>query len=297
VSEQVYVTDAAGVLAEPHSGTVPVALSVDPTLWALLVGLVSFDAFAVWTFGWSVVWRSLFPLVWGVGALCGITAYYRRSGRSEVLARLAETMALGLAIPTACQVATFVFGTIGAPFQDATLVRADAWFGFRWEWWVGWLAWHPWLAGALTAIYATHLVQAGAVLGLLALCTERQAMRLLRAFLVTFAVSCVGLIFCPALGHILQSEAVPIRIALRDGTFHALDFGRLHGIISMPSMHAALSVTLSLAAWPVRRSRWFLTPLSAATVVASVGAGGHYLVDVVAGVALAFCAWRCVRET
>jgi membrane-associated phospholipid phosphatase len=295
VRESVYVTDATGGPVVPRR-TRTVALSADPTLWALLLGLASFDAFAVWSFGWTVVWRSLFPLVWGVGALCSIAFYYRRSGRSEVLARFAETIALGLAIPTACEVATFVVGTIGAPFQDATLVQADAWFGFRWESWVAFLAWHPWLAGALAAIYATHLVQAGAVLGLLALRTERQASRLLRAFLITFAVCCVGLIVCPALGHILQSEAVPIRLALRDGTFHSLDFGRLRGIISMPSMHAALSVTLSLAAWPVRRSRWFLTPLSAAMVVATVGEGGHYLVDVMTGVALAFGAWRCVRE-
>jgi hypothetical protein len=74
---------------------------------------------------------------------------------------------------------------------------------------------------------------------------------------------------------------------LRDGSARVLDPGRLMGIVSFPSYHAALPVILARAVRDVRLLRIAAPAWAAITILATPIFGGHYGVDVLAGIGLA----------
>jgi membrane-associated phospholipid phosphatase len=289
-----HTTSEGPAFAAVSIRTAPVT---DTLLWRFVAFLVVADSIAAWRLGWTVVWSSARPLFAGIAFFAVLGAFYRWSGRSDALARLGHAVALGLALAYACLVTTFVLGVTGAPFQDQWLVRADAAIGFDWASWVAWLDRHPPLRTGLMLLYPLHTLETGTAIGLLALTTSRGAPRFLRAFALCFLVACGGLLACPALGHIPEALSVPVRLGLRAGTWTTLHFGHLPGIISMPSMHAALAVLTTLACWHLRAIRWPLAFINAAMVIATVSEGGHYLVDVIAGVAIAVVAFRLAGKS
>jgi hypothetical protein len=90
-----------------------------------------------------------------------------------------------------------------------------------------------------------------------------------------------------ASGYLIQLHELPL---VRDGSLRVLDFKTLGGIITFPSFHAAAAVLALWAFWGV----WWMRPLA---LIANVGmllatplVGGHYFVDVFAGIALAMLA-------
>jgi membrane-associated phospholipid phosphatase len=58
-------------------------------------------------------------------------------------------------------------------------------------------------------------------------------------------------------------------------------------VITFPSLHAALAMIITAAVWPVRFLRWPIVVLNAAMLVATPVDGAHYLIDVLAGIAVA----------
>ncbi|MEP7315254.1 MAG: phosphatase PAP2 family protein [Sphingomicrobium sp.] len=77
--------------------------------------------------------------------------------------------------------------------------------------------------------------------------------------------------------------------ALRDGTMTQLDLTAMEGIITFPSYHAGLSSVTMWGFWLTGR-RWLQVPgivLASLTILATPVDGGHYLVDVLAGIAIA----------
>lgn len=109
---------------------------------------------------------------------------------------------------------------------------------------------------------------------------------------ISGAVPAFGNLFDPA-----RDRNLPASIAwqhaevirdLRGGTLRTLDLHRLMGIVTFPSYHAALSlIFLRAYAWLPRAQAWPLGTLAVLTIVATPIAGGHYAVDVLAGLALA----------
>ena len=59
------------------------------------------------------------------------------------------------------------------------------------------------------------------------------------------------------------------------------------GIITFPSLHAALAVIVIAALWPIAILRWVFLALNTAMLAATPIDGSHYFVDVLAGIALA----------
>jgi membrane-associated phospholipid phosphatase len=85
-------------------------------------------------------------------------------------------------------------------------------------------------------------------------------------------------------------------LALRDGTLRAVDLSVLTGIVSFPSYHAALSL---IFIWSFRQVRLIAaagTVWGIATILSTPTIGGHYAVDVLAGLALgAASLWAALR--
>ena len=74
-------------------------------------------------------------------------------------------------------------------------------------------------------------------------------------------------------------------VAIRNGTA-VVDLTQLKGIISFPSFHAVMAVLLTRIH---RGSRllWPMAALNAVMLLSVLSEGGHYLVDAIAGAAIA----------
>jgi membrane-associated phospholipid phosphatase len=95
----------------------------------------------------------------------------------------------------------------------------------------------------------------------------------------------------PTLGR----TTAEIVLALRDKTLGTIDFEAVNGIISFPSMHAAVAI---IVPYTLRWNRWIFWPIAALDAVmlaSAVPSGNHYLADVIAGVAVAVLAIACGR--
>ena len=69
--------------------------------------------------------------------------------------------------------------------------------------------------------------------------------------------------------------------------FRALVAVGSEGIISFPSLHAALAVIVIVALWPIPVLRWVILALNTLMLAATPIDGSHYFIDVIAGIAIA----------
>jgi membrane-associated phospholipid phosphatase len=89
---------------------------------------------------------------------------------------------------------------------------------------------------------------------------------------------------------------LPVFFGPRDGTYRQLIADNAEGIISFPSLHAALGLLFIFALWPVRRLRWPAFTLNAVMIGATPVEGSHYFADVLAGMAIAAACWWTVSR-
>jgi membrane-associated phospholipid phosphatase len=285
-------TDAIVSTAErsERASAGPVPTNVE--LWLFTAVLTAVVALGMWYLRWALHWTGILQFLVCLLLLGTLGTFYHRSGRSDSLARVSFALAMLLAMAFACQASTYLFATTGMPFRDAELRAADAAFGFSWTTWYAWVRAHRTLHLVLAAVYPWHLAETAVTVLALAHYSERRVGAFMRAFALSFLVSLVGLVFVPALGNIPEARSVPVRWALQLGDFHSFDIFQTTGLISMPSFHAVLAVLVPIACWPFRRLRWWIVAINAVMLVATVSEGGHYLVDVLAGMLVAACTAR-----
>ena len=83
----------------------------------------------------------------------------------------------------------------------------------------------------------------------------------------------------------------------RAGILRHLQLLNLGGIVTFPSFHAASAVLYTWALWPLRWSRPLVVLVNGVMLAATPLNGGHYFVDVIAGVAIAVSAIVAARQT
>jgi membrane-associated phospholipid phosphatase len=166
------------------------------------------------------------------------------------------------------------------------------------------------LLSVLNGAYATFTAQlVGAAFALVI----AGKMRDLDRFFIIFACASISAealsVLIPTLGPIwaladharftnlptLGRTTAEIVLALRDKTLGTIDFEAVNGIISFPSMHAAVAI---IVPYTLRWNRWIFWPIAALNAVmlaSAVPSGNHYLADVIAGVTVAVLAIACGR--
>jgi membrane-associated phospholipid phosphatase len=167
----------------------------------------------------------------------------------------------------------------------------------------------PLLAALNEAMYHSLVPQLVAALLALAWYGKTYEMRVLMfasiasglaAILVSAAFPAMGNLYNPADYPNLGSSAAWLHrgdvAGLRDGSLRALDLGAMQGIVTFPSYHAALATIYIAAFRAVPVLRWVGGGWALLTLVSTPAGGGHYLVDVLAGVALALVALRAARS-
>jgi membrane-associated phospholipid phosphatase len=191
---------------------------------------------------------------------------------------------------------------------DGQLAAADRALGVRWSTVLAALDRWPVAVLVLGVAYHSLSIQMIVVILLLAHAGRFQTLRMTVAaavlagfvtILVSRAMPAAGNLFDPGrYRHLWPSIAWLERdliAGLRDGTGRTLDLTQLMGIVSFPSYHATLAALFVWCAGDLPRQRVGLSAWAVLTIVATPVFGGHYLVEVLAGLALAPTAIALVR--
>lgn len=270
--------------------------------WVAITALIGFDAIMCHHLGWTLTnWTA--PIV-PFFILAVIAFGYGLSGRSPGLARAAGWLLAWTSFSLSGVVLSYIGAASTRPVYDAIFARLDLVIGFHWQDWFYFVSNRPILTSILTAGYASLMLQI--ILSVLYFCwrgtEDKNAALMLNVFIATLATIAIFAIF-PALG---PSYAVPLLhnasdtlltnlrdrngiaelLALRDGTFATIDLSHLKGVVSFPSLHTVLAIVLTHS----HLRSWLFTPvllLNGLMVLSVPVIGGHYLVDVIAGAAVA----------
>jgi membrane-associated phospholipid phosphatase len=226
-----------------------------------------------------------------------------------------------LASALGCTAQIIAFGAVGAPLsylaasfdlplRDGAFDALDKALGFDWPALFDFITSRPLPFTALRAAYVSFTLQAS--LAVLALAFFRQLLWL-RVFVLSFILTALVTIavaaVLPGVGawefHAMPSgpdstipiaqSSLPVFHALRDGTLRQLVAVGAEGIITFPSLHAAVGLILMAALWPVAGLRWIGIAVNAVMIAATPIDGMHYLVDVIAGLMIAVACVAAAR--
>jgi GNAT superfamily N-acetyltransferase len=222
-----------------------------------------------------------------------------RAERWRWLAGAMPLFAQMLAFSVAGVVLSYLAAGAGGPLWDARLLAWDAALGFDRASAFGFLDAAPALATGGWIAYHSLVPQMIVLILALAAAGRLGAARvLLFASTAAGAAAILLSLFLPALGNLYHPAAYPRLgasaawlhrpdiLALREGGLRVLDLASMKGIITFPSYHAALGAIYIWAFWQLPRWRWIGIGWALLTILATPAAGGHYLVDVLAGLAL-----------
>lgn len=200
-----------------------------------------------------------------------------------------------------------------APLLDAQLAAIDAALGFDWQAFLAWANARPLLAAAL--VFAYHSTGPLLVAEFVYFSFARREERLYELFaLIALTTLCTAFIqaLVPAAGAYVLFQ--PGREQFSNftelaGMWHYAELAVLRagepftyftanssGMVTFPSFHTVLGV---LTAYAVRDERWLAPPillLNATMIVATIPEGGHHLIDVFAGFAIAATAILALRR-
>jgi len=204
-----------------------------------------------------------------------------------------EYGALSLVGSFALVVLSYLCMASAGPLVDAQLLAFDRALGFDWLaiWKI--ISPHPALMQAMEWSYDSLLVQSFTVTIFLGLMGEPKAMRnLWRLSTIACALSCLTAILLPALGPYklfgLEAQGPFLPAMEQLVARHDLNFtsSALRGVIEFPSVHTVLALACT---WAVRRTGplfWIFAGMNVAMLFTIPFLGGHYLADMIGGVAV-----------
>ena len=242
-------------------------------------------------------------LVWN-GALLLISAYCSWRGMIG-LRHLLEAITLGFLLTILVSISTYIAALPALPLVDEHLARLDRSLGFDWNSFVLEVDSRSWLAHILGLAYQSFAIQLLMLPLLLAgLKQVARAYRFVTAYaLIGLSASLISVWF-PAVGafhfyNVAQGDLDNINVffgyffldqfeAVRTDPQFVFSMQDLAGIVTFPSVHAAVAALCAWAAWSVRYLRYPVLLINVGMATSAITHGSHYLVDVPAGMLLAF---------
>lgn len=217
-----------------------------------------------------------------------IATLFSTAYRNRIIAELATYYALWAAFPIFAVRLNYLAASLDFPLQDKLFTHLDSAIGFDWRTWAS-IAWsHPIFINLLILAYRTHILQPFFLIAFLAVWGPRGRNRelltsTLFAYLLTVTLSAVLPAFGPQKVFGIPSEWDSVLTALRVGTHLQLPYV---GIVSFPSFHASMAVTLAASMRGHRSLFGLALILNILMLIATVPIGYHYLIDVLAGLAI-----------
>src|SRR5690349_7362421 len=285
----------------PMAGHAAALRRLDDVIWALVAAVTAVVLIVSAASGFYIVLRS-YAVPAGTALLLLLGAYFYRTYRTDLkLASTLESTAQLVVFAAVAAPLSYLAASTALPLQDAVFDAMDHALGFDWKELFAFMNRSPGFLVFMRVIYLSLTVQMTAVVLLLGL-TGR--LPWLRVYMLAFIFAAVLTI---ALSALLPAEGVwlhyglkadpgampvshtsrPVFLGLRDGSFRLLVALGAEGIITFPSLHAALAVLLIAAFWPLPIARWLSAAVNALMLAATPIDGSHYLVDVLAGTVIA----------
>jgi membrane-associated phospholipid phosphatase len=242
-----------------------------------------------------------------------ISRFYRHIRKDQALAEALSGASQIVAFASVAAPLSYIGASAAYPLWDMELTAWDRSLAFDWLTWLAFMNAWPALHMITKIAYGSFAVQTTMIVMALGMAGRSVHMRLfiLALFsttLVTIAISAL----MPAQGvwgawHLSLSDApaiipttrdlpLPVFFGLRDGSYRLLVGDNAEGVISFPSLHAALGLLFIFALWPMRGLRWVGLVVNAVMIAATPIEGSHYFTDVLAGVAIAALCWSAVRR-
>lgn len=256
-----------------------------------LVGKVSVDV------------SSTFRLFATVGTFLALHIYVH-ARRMTPLQPLFDTVIGGLLATLPLIFMTYVAIGFAMPIADGRLMALDAALRLDWLAFVEFVDARPRLAYLLAQAYSSFPYQLLLLPAYLSLCGQAtRAYAFVFAYIVVNLVASVVSIWYPALGAYEALGVDPSAMqsinayfgfffldqfhSVRDSAHFVLDYGKSAGILTFPSVHAAVAALCAWAAWGSRLLRYPLLALNAGMAVSAISHGSHYFVDVIGGLGVA----------
>jgi len=224
--------------------------------------------------------------------------------RIRKICTIAHAIVLFLFFAYVSLILQYLCVSLGRPLIDKELIALDAALGFYWRDLFVWQMRQHFFSAVLTTVYLSYVYQVAitaVALGFAGLADD------LADFMLLFVVIAVLTILIstplPAsnplfhFGFVGPHDVSPWSkfYSLREGSMTDFGLDNEQGLISIPSLHAAHAI---LFAYAVRRMRW-LFPISIAwnvtMIYSAIPFGAHYLIDIIAGVALSVAAIMVAR--
>ena len=227
--------------------------------------------------------------VWPVTAL--IT---RRTGfakGSEVLAENAAKFFVFIFFVSAFE---YFMAFNQAPLYDEKLISIDAALGFHWPDFFAWINDHRLIRKILAYCYVSLQIQAVLVLFVVGAIYPRRAHFFVTAFLIA---SCLTMLFFglfPVAGPFVtyhhtdlpQAYYTEHYLQLRAHAMKVISLDDIRGIVSFPSFHVASAVIITYFFRRMSFVSVLIALLNIGMGVAALVIGGHYLTDILAGIAV-----------
>jgi PAP2 superfamily len=208
---------------------------------------------------------------------------------------------------------TYVAAATNLPIQDANLFALDRALGLDFAAYVRFVDDHPTLAAWLSVGYNMIGWPITAIpIVLAAKGCYRRIEEFIFAFGLALLATTIVSALVPAIGAYQQAGLDPTTLQnldpqgyfqqlrdlppTRDGTLRHLDLLGLAGIVTFPSFHAACGVLFAWALWPARWMRPIVVLANGAMLLATPVVGGHYFIDVFAGIGVAVLAIVAARR-
>lgn len=242
--------------------------------------------------------------------LLGISWFYRAVRPDPWISRATEAAAQMMLIAVLATLLSFPLAAAGArfPYRDAWFADWDQALGFDWRTYVGFMDARPTIQLVMKICYLSMNLSYPLVLLILSASGQRRRLdcfiiALWLSLMLTLAVF-FSMPATAAYAHFgvslqdlrslrptfLLNRFLPLLELMREAGPHVVRLDDLEGLVTFPSFHTEAAILFTWAVWFSRSARWPMLLLNLAMVVAAPVEGAHYLVDIIAGAAVAAAA-------
>jgi membrane-associated phospholipid phosphatase len=280
----------------------PALQRLDRLIWGAIAAVAAIVLAAPAVSGFSLGWRTFAaPALAAIALTAGAWFYRHRRPEPRIASGLENTAQL-IAFAAVAAPLSYLAAASNLPLQDQILGSIDRTLGLDWRALLNWMNANPVIFAVLRPIYFSLTLQMTTAVLSLAFTGRLLRLRIyllsfILAALITIAISAL----LPAAGawphygltaadspHLMPavSTSWPVFYGLRDGSVRTLVAIGSEGIISFPSLHAALATILIVALWPIPFLRWPIVALNVTMLAATPIDGSHYCSDVFAGIGI-----------
>ncbi len=286
---------------------------VDRIIWIVIGATAGAVLIASILGPFQIEWISFWKSALVAFLLVLLSWFYSTIRKDAALADALVSAAQVIAFASVAAPLSYVAASAAFPLWDSNLAALDQRLGFDWMSWLDAMNAAPLLHRILALAYASFAVQTTAIVVVLAAAGHTQRLRIFMLSFVLTTLLTIGVStlmpaqgvwgylqlsadHSPAIVPVTRDLPLPVFFGLRDGTFRHLVAEGAEGIISFPSLHAALGLLFLLALWPVKYVGGVAALLNVAMIAATPVDGSHYFSDVAAGLAIALLAWVIVQR-